>query len=245
MPRIARSILGIAAAALFAAGCSQILGLKDPSLEDKPALDAAVDAPIDMAPAVCMPAACPFGCDTSTNACREGKLWVFPTTGATVGNAFGGADMPPNPRGGADARCLATYTATFSNRPCNNNNVHAILYVSAADSLAGMSAKYGIPTNVPVHRGDDAIMIANNWVDLLDSTKPLRAPATTAATDAEGVIWTGANAVNTCVGWTSVVSTDQGTRGLTTITDTNWLSRDTFRCDRTARLLCVCWPGGN
>jgi hypothetical protein len=141
MPRIARSILGIAAAAVFAAGCSQILGLKDPSLEDKPALDAAADAPIDMAPAACMPAACPFGCDTSTNACREGKLWVFPTTGATVGNAFGGTDMPPNPRGGADARCLATYTATFSNRPCNNNNVHAILYVTAADSLAGMSAK--------------------------------------------------------------------------------------------------------
>ena len=244
MRHLVRRLAPLMMIAIAAVGCSQVLGLKEATVDDKP-IDAAVDTPIDMGPAACMPAACPFGCDSGTNACREGKLWIFPTSGATVGNAFGGTDNPPNPRGGADARCLATYTATFSQRQCNNNNVHAILFVSATDSLGAMAGRYSIPATVPVHRADDNILVANNWTDLLDSTKAPRAPATSAATDAEGIIWTGANTVNTCVGWTSIVSTDQGTRGLTTVIDTNWLSRDNFRCDRTARLLCVCWAGGN
>lgn len=224
----------------LAAGCSQILGFKDPKLDDT---ISGIDAPVDTAPVACVPAACPFGCDLTTNACRDGKLWIF-KTGLLLGNAFGGTDAPPNVRGGADGRCLATYTSVYGARQCNNNNVHAVLYVSASDSLALMATKYAIPTNVPIHRAQDDVLVSNNWNDLTDPTIQLRAPATTAAMDADGIVWTGRNTAATCVNWTSALSTDSGTRGYTNRTDPTWLSEDTFRCDRLAGLLCICWSGG-
>jgi hypothetical protein len=235
--------------AVAVAGCSQVLGFKDPSLDEPtdPVIDAAAGPPIDAAidaPAGCMPSACPFGCDAGTGACREGKLWIFKTGGAFLGNAFGGTDVPANVRGGADGKCLATYTASYGARQCNPNRVHAILHVSGSDSLALMPSKYAVPTTVPVHRADDDVLVANHWNDLTDPTKQLRASATTAATDAEGVVWTGANGVATCTNWTSIVSTDTGNRGFTNRLDATWLRADAFRCDRLAGLLCICWSGG-
>src|SRR5690349_18641155 len=75
-------------AAVALAGCSSILGFKEPRVEDTP-IDAAVaiDVPPD---ATCVESACPFGCDTATNLCRDGKLWIFKTQGAFLANAFGG-----------------------------------------------------------------------------------------------------------------------------------------------------------
>lgn len=220
-----------------AAGCSSVLGFKDPSLEDGPA-----DAPPDSS-ATCT--GCPFGCEAGTTTCRDGKLWLFLTSGAVIGNAFGGTDNPVNVRGGADGLCRATFTNAPAPRPCAQNNIHAIIHVNAADGLAQLSANYGIPTTVPVHRFDDDILVANNWNDLLDTTIQPRAPVSTAATVDDGAVWTGANAATTCTNWTSAVSTVEGVRGHTTVTATNWLNREAFRCDRVARLLCVCWPGMN
>jgi hypothetical protein len=247
-------------ALVAAAGCSSVLGFKDPSLEDpRPgpdaASDAAVDAPADVpgdvpgdtGPAACVPSACPFGCDTATNSCRDGVLWLFPSAGAFLGNAFGGTDMPPAPRAGADGKCVITYTGSpvFMARQCNPARIHAVLFVSNADSLGLMASKYGVPTTVPVQRADDTVLVANNWNDLLDINKPLRAAATTAASQAEGIIWTAANATNdSCANWTSGLSTSSGARGDTTSTNNTWMQLDVFRCDRPARLLCVCWSGG-
>lgn len=259
---------------LALAGCSLVLGFKDPTLEDTkpgagldaastpavdgaidmtlaPALDASLDAPLD-APFDAMPdvpvdAGCPvctFGCDLATSMCRDSKLWIFKTAGAFLGNDFGGTDVPVNVRGGADGKCLAAYAATYSARQCNPSRVHAILHVSGTDSLALMATKYGIPTSVPVNRAEDDVLVSNNWNDLTDPTKVLRAPASTVATDAEGVVWTGGNTVSTCANWTSALSGDSGTRGYSNRADLNWLSRDTFRCDRSASLLCICWSGG-
>jgi hypothetical protein len=241
-------LIAVVAAAL-ATGCSQILGFKDPRLDDTiaPGIDAPVDtsadAPVDTTPGTCIPAACPFGCDTTTNACRHGKLWIFKTAGATIGNGFGGVDVPPNVRGGADGRCLATYTSRYATRQCNPNNVHAILYVSSSDSIALMATMYEIPTNVGVHRADDAVLVSNNWNDLTDPTMALRAPATTAMTDAAGTIWTGTNATSTCRNWTSAVSSDTGTYGYTTRTTVTWLTENVLACDSVAGLLCICWSG--
>lgn len=233
----------VMAAAALAAGCSQVLGFKDPTVDNTKA-DAAIDAPIDMAPAACMPSACPFGCDMTTNACRDGKLWIFKTAAAFFGKEFGGGDTPPNVRGGADGKCLETYTIVYPTLACSNNRVHAILHVNNTDSIALMATKYGIPTNVPVHRAEDDVLVSNHWNDLTDTTKPLRAPATTAATDAEGLVWTGANTVSTCVNWTSALSTEVGARGYTNRMEAGWLSEDTSRCDRAASLLCICWSDG-
>lgn len=213
----------VMAAAALAAGCSQVLGgFKDPTVENTQAEDAnpgsATDAPIDMAPAACMPSACQFGCDSTTNACRDGKLWIFRTGGSFFGNAFGGTDTPPNVRGGADSKCLVTYTAAYGTRQCNNNNVHAVLYVSSTDSIPLMATKYGVPTNVPVHRADDDVLVSNNWNDLTDPTKALRAPATTTTDPDDATVWTGANGTATCANWTSNASSASGVLGHTDVT---------------------------
>jgi hypothetical protein len=228
------------AAAGVAAGCSQVLGFKDPSVSGDDAPD--IDAPTDTA--MCVPSECQFGCDPNTNACRDGKLWIFKTPAAFFGNGFGGTDVPPNVRGGADGKCLVAYTASYGARQCNNNNVHAILHVSSSDSIPLMATRYSIPTNVPVQRADDEVLVANNWNDLTDPTMPLRAPATTAPAGNSAIVWTGANTVATCANWTSKLSTDSGTRGYTDRVNASWLSQDTFRCDLLFSLLCVCWSGG-
>jgi hypothetical protein len=224
-------------------GCDRLIGIKEArNADDTPDIDAAIDAPIDMSTA-CMPSACRFGCDPSMNQCRANKLWIFKTSGTFLGNAFGGTDTPPNVRAGADGRCLVTYLAAFSARQCSNDNVHAILYVTAGDSIALMAAKYNIPTDVEVYRAEDNVLVSNNWNDLTDPSKSLRAAATTAATDGEGLVWTGSISQNTCLNWTSGMSTDNGTRGYADRTDSAWLGEDFFRCDRLAALLCICWPG--
>jgi hypothetical protein len=231
-------VMALVAAALAAAGCSSVLGLKDPTFQDdKPAPDAAVDAAIDTSPAACGGTVCLFGCDTATNACRDGKLWVFPTTGQFLGDGVGGRD-------GADARCLATYTDKFTGLQCNRNRMHAVLTVGPADTIALMASKFTIPTNVPVNRADDNVLVSDTWNDLTDTTKQPRAPVTSAATEPEGIVWTGANGTSTCVNWTSQASTDNGVRGHTTLTVSSWMIRDSSACNLLARLLCVCWSGG-
>ena len=144
----------------------------------------------------------------------------------------------------ADGVCLATYTTTFSALACNRNRMHAVLSISAQDSIALMASKFTIPTTVPVNRADDDVLVANNWNDLTDTTKQPRAPVTTAPSEAEGIVWTGANGSSTCTSWTSESPTVSGARGHTTLTASNWLVRDTASCDQLARLLCVCWSGG-
>jgi hypothetical protein len=237
----------VATAALVAA-CSQVLGFKDPKLDDSsnsPGIDASVDASIDGAPAGCVPAACPFGCDASTNACRVGTLWVYMTTGSFLGNGFGGKDTPASVRATSDALCFATVSAKYMTRQCNQTRTHAVLSVSTADSLSLMATKYTIPTTVPVRRADDDVLVANNWNDLIDTTKQPRAPVSTAATEPAGIVWSGATESSTCKNWTSEATADSGVQGHTTLTTANWLARGAGQCDLLARLLCICWSGGN
>lgn len=221
-----RTIVLVVAAIMQLVGCSQILGLKEPGLEDPSIGDASSqDTGVD-------------GVDGSSSATR---LWIFRTTGAFLGNAFGGTDNPPNVRGGADSRCLATYVAQHQARGCTQTDVRAILHVNSTDSIALMSVHYNIPTGLPVYRAEDIVLVADNWNALFNATMPLRASATTAVLDTDGVVWTGANTSDTCRNWTSTVSTDLGSRGYTNRTDITWANQDTFRCDRLASLLCICW----
>jgi hypothetical protein len=244
----ARALIAIATAALVTA-CSSVLGLKDPTLDEggnpnDAAIDAPVDAAIDTGPAACRPADCPFGCDRSTNACRAEKLWVYLTTGSFLGNGFGGTDVPATVRETTDARCFETASAMHAARACNRMRTHAVLFVNGGDNIAGMATRYSIPVTAPVHRADDDVLVANTWNDLIDTRAP-RAPVSTAATEAAGIVWTGANTTSHCTNWTSSADMGvNGVRGHTTLMVSTWMNRSSSACNLLARLLCVCWSGG-
>jgi hypothetical protein len=254
------AIAPIAALGLAAAGCSNVLGLKDPTFQDT-AHDAAIDTPVDgppsdMGPAACMPSACPFGCDPGTNMCRPAKLWVYLTANngspqSFLGDGFGGKDVPSDVRKTTDTICFTNATQNFPTLACSRDRSHAILTIIGSDSIPTMAAVYNIPTTVEVHRADDDVLVANTWNDLTDTTKAPRAPvasAASAATETAGIVWTGSGGANTCGNWTSEGSTssvlDNGVRGHTTLMVTTWMGRDVTTCNLLARLLCVCWSGG-
>lgn len=258
-------MLALISAVLAVGGCSQVLGFKDPVLEDASAnnaphdatidapLDAPLDAPSDTGTAACVPTSCPFGCDPDTNACRPAKLWVYLTIGAFFGNGFVGT--PADVRGTADALCFDTFSKNFAARACTKARTHAILTVRGGDSIQVMASTYTIPTTVEVHRVDDDLLVFNNWNELTDPTKAPRAPLAspaTAANDLDGIAWTGfgSGTASNCVGWTSKATADSGVHAHTT-TDSGaapgvtWLGQESGACNFTQRLLCVCWSGGN
>jgi hypothetical protein len=256
----------IAAAALVA-GCSSILGFKDPTFqEDKPvgdaaidspitaidaAIDAPTDAPIDSGPAACVPSACTFGCDTATNKCRISSLYLYATTALLLGDGFGGIGANPTVRATSDALCFDTASTKFPARKCDSTRTHAVLSVSTSDSLDLMRTKYGIPLidergqPVEVHRADDDAVVSGTWNVFLDPQVAPRVPPTTATTVGAATIWTGSGESSTCKEWTSEAAGDFGEQGNTMITSMNWLRRGATPCDTLAHLLCVCWPGGS
>jgi hypothetical protein len=144
-------------------------------------------------------------------------------------------------RATTDARCFDTATTTYASRACSRSRTHAVLFVSGADSIALMAGMYSIPTTVPVHRADDDVVVSNNWNDLIDVRTP-RAPVANAASEAAGIVWTGANTTSHCTNWTSPAA--NGVRGHTTLMVSTWMNRSSSACDLLARLLCVCWSGG-
>jgi hypothetical protein len=248
----------LVAVAVLVTACSQVLGFKEAKVVDaSPESDAAVDAPIDTAidgsidapidtpAATCVPANCTFGCDPGTDACRQGKLSIFKTAAAFVGNVFGGTDNPVNVRGGSTAKCLETHAAIYPSVPCDADHMFAILHVSNTDSIPLMATKYGIPTTAPVNRADDDVLVANNWNDLTDPNKALRAPASPLTDDADTQIWTGANTVSTCTNWTSAVNAVTGTRGFANRTASTWLNANTLACGDSAGLVCICWAAAH
>jgi hypothetical protein len=247
----------IAIALALAAGCSSVLGLKDPTFNDTghdAAIDAPVDAtPIDMGPGACVESACQFGCDMTTNMCRPAKLWVFVTTGSFFGDGIGG-------RAGADAKCLtAASQSTFANHVCIAARTHAIITLDSSDDIADMVGKFMIPntvtgtsTLVPVQRPDDDQKVANSWNDLVTPNKAALtdvASANTMPTDPSLLVWTGfgSSTASTCMSWGSKLSTVSGVFGRTkspTPPET-WLGQASDTCNLLHHLLCVCWSGGN
>lgn len=253
----------IAIVLALAAGCSNVLGLKDPTFQDTghdaAVLDAAVldtpppidAAPIDMGPAACVESACQFGCDPDTNMCRPAKLWVFLTAGQFLGNGIGG-------RAGADAKCLTAATTLYANRACTAARTHAILTLDpAADAIADMVGKFMIPntvagtsTLVPVQRADDDTKVANSWNDLVTPNEaPITdvASATAAPSDAASLVWSGFTSASNCVTWSSANATDFGAFGRTRAASPpqTWLAQATDQCNHLHHLLCICWSGGN
>jgi hypothetical protein len=249
--RFAIAALAALGSALVAAGCSNVLGLKDPTFNDT-AHDAAIDTPpIDMGPAACVPANCQFGCDSNTNACRPAKLWVFVTTGQFFGDGIGG-------RAGADAKCVTAAQPLPNLVACTAAaRTHAVITFDAGDAIGDMAGRFTIPntvmgtaTLVPVHRADDDTKVADSWNDLVTPNKaPLTdvVNATTAPTDAAALVWTGFNSASNCMSWGSRLSTVSGVFGRTRNANpaVTWLGQASDTCNLLHHLLCVCWSGGN
>jgi len=255
-----RAMLIAIVAAGLVAGCSEILGLKEPDIvSPAPGLDAAIAdaAPTDTAPdaapidgPACDQAACPFGCEPDTTTCRPARLWVFATTNAYVGDDFGGMGSMPVVRSVADFVCHLTAGTKHSTRGCTLDRTRAVLQVSDADSLALMATQYSIPTTAPVHRADDDQPVFDSWTDLIDPSKTPAAPVVNAASEDQGIVWSGAipssgGTRSNCKDWRSASATDAGRRGHATLTSLDWLAFDTAGCDQPARLLCVCWSGSD
>jgi hypothetical protein len=258
-----KSILLVVVAAALVAGCSQVLGFKDPTLEDTgddapqdakiggpgddggPMTDAA--EPIDAAPGC--PSTCTFGCDPGSTTCKTGQLYVYETVGAFGANAFGGQDVPATVRATADNLCFMTAADSFPARQCSRDRTHAVLSITSLDNTTTMASQFSIPVDVGVSRAEDGVLVENNWNDLIDLTKVPRAAITTATGD-QALVWTGASSnvspTTTCQAWTSAANANQGLTGHTDLTTApNWLGRGGTKCDLLAHLLCICWTGGN
>lgn len=184
--------------------------------------------------------ACPFGCDTSANACRAPKLWVF-TTDAIFTGAFGAAS---GGRVTADIKCQDKYNLSFTARGCTLANVHAVLQVDDnADTLARMSLNFPIPLAAEMFRATDATRVTDKWDTFVNPNAVLLAPVA-AGTDPV-VFWSGRGlstnhqCAGTGGGWTSTASVgDTGNA----ITVNKWTSQGAGNCsDLIPHLMCVCW----
>lgn len=215
--------------ATLAAGCSQVLGFKDPRLssgddggtsdssaqDGSAGSDGSVDTPVDSGVAA---------------------LWVFTTNGAFQGD-FGATN---GGRVGADTKCGETYNVAFMTRQCTN--VHAVIQVdNVDDTLDRMAGKFQIPAGVPVLRATDATKVANLWDDVVSRSAQLLAPVSTSTTSLFFWSGRGASANRHCNSWQSKDPALLGDAG-DAITVSSWMSQTTFTCDSiTPRLLCVCW----
>jgi hypothetical protein len=206
--------------AVSSVGCSQVLGLKDPSLEggepdapkpDAPKPDAAVDAPL------------------------SSNVWIY-TTNAQFNGGFGAA----NARAVADAKCEDMYRFAYANRACSN--VRAVLQVdSNLDTLARMGGTYSIPAAAPVLRASDATPVAAKWDDVVDPSLPLQAEVTPSGSSL--YFWSGRGVVmdRQCINWSSNANASFGDIGDATKRN-GWVSVASLRCDDLSpHLLCVCW----
>jgi len=223
------------ALALAGAGCSQIVGFKDVTLESNDdggagsdvagsdamvdaMPDAMIDAMIDAPPA-------------------PDQLWVFFTSGGFNG-AFG---SPAGARVTADIKCQDIYTAAFSNRACTTANIHAIIQIDdVVDSIARMDITFPIPQGVQIKRATaDATVVASEWDELVNPNAILS--ASVSPSSAVTTFWSGRGASSnmTCGGWLS--TTGNGNAG--DVSKVNqWTNQSAPLCSNAnQKLLCICW----
>jgi hypothetical protein len=143
------------------------------------------------------------------------------------------------PRASADAICAA-------NLPPGYGNYHAFIGYSAVDSIANMPAIYGIPTNIPI-RSASNVLIANNWVDLVDGT--IATQLTSAGVTSSNYWWSGvddASGIHTdgvtddCTDWTSNLNATPGSVGWGFSIVQSWMFYSSnVACDQAYAILCV------
>ncbi len=220
--------------AVVSAGCSQVIGLKEPSLEEEPGGPMG-DAPMSDA----------RGSDARTNDGSPGgdapsnvpvsEIWAFTTTTQFTGG-FGGT----NPRAFADSKCGEKYDFSYSSKGCTK--IHAVIQIdNTVDTLARMAATFQIPSSVSVLRAEDSVKVAERWSDFANPSMQLLQPVTPSASTIYFWSGKGVSSDNQCSGWTSSSNSAFGNAGAANLRG-SWLSAAILVCDDLSpRFLCVCW----
>jgi hypothetical protein len=182
-------------------------------------------------------AACPFGCDSQSETCAAGSLWLFPTHNSTQPN-FGG-------RTAADNLCRGTFDlGGLGVSSCTRSTVHAVLRVDADDTLEAMPSRFNMPA-FRVKRASDGAEMAPSWSSLVFLDTQLTQSLTTGALQ----FWTGqksrpedaSQAEATCDAWTTIDGTKRGNAGQTNVRN-RWLINASKTCNSgPLSLVCVCW----
>lgn len=214
---------GILVLASLGVGCSQIVGLKEVSLEDA---DVAPDGGADAMPM-----------DGRIDA-PPPELWVF-VTNASFAGGFGASS---GARTTADIKCQDMYNQSFAARGCSLANVHAVLQIDdTVDSLARMDLTFPIPQNAEVLRATDATPVAQNWDTLVNPNAALLAPVSSSTTAVPFWSGRGVTTNSQCANWTSAASGMTGNAGDATKVNA-WMAQSSFTCNNfNQRLLCICW----
>jgi hypothetical protein len=218
---------GVVSIGIFSvAGCNQLIGFKDVSVQGDAAIQAAKDASIDT---------------VAQDAMKDGpppKLFVF-MTDQTSDGGFGAAGA----RNAADQRCTAKYNLAFTSLGCTE--IHAVIQIDdTADSLARMKLNFPtVPLTTEVKRATDMTPVIGTWDALIDPNTTLLSPIS-AGTPPQ-LFWSGrAGASGTnlqCANWTSADNAQFGTAGDATKTS-QWTVQKNSRCDDIdEHLVCACW----
>lgn len=220
---------------LVLAGCSQVLGLKEPSLEEEPG-GSPGDASMDDAPggSDARVSDGPPGTDAPPDA-RISTIWAFTTT-TQFNGGFGGAA----PRTFADAKCGEKYDFSYSAKGCTK--IHAVIQIdNSVDTLALMGANFQIPTTAPVLRAEDSVKVAERWADFANPSVQLLQPVTPSASTI--YFWSGKGVSSDlqCNAWSSSANAVFGNAGAANLRG-GWLAAANLRCDDlNPRFMCVCW----
>jgi hypothetical protein len=214
------------------AGCNQLIGFKEVSVERDAMTQTAHDAPTDTMAHDAMP-------DAMHDAMKDGpppKLFVFMTDQSSNGGfGAGGA------RSAADQRCTAKYNLAFTSLGCTE--IHAVIQIDdTADSLARMKVNFPtVPLTTEVKRATDMTPVVGTWDGLIDPNTTLLSPISTGTPPQR--FWSGrARGTNLqCTNWTSAENQLFGTAGDATKTF-EWTVQANLRCDDIDQhLVCACW----
>ncbi len=168
---------------------------------------------------------------------------VFWSENKTAGNLRGASATA---RAGADAVCTGN---AGGNKPANVNdsNVHAVISISAADSIAAMPTTHSFSANLPVKNVAGTATLGTNWADLLDGNIAMTLDAAGVLMGSKGTNpwWSGSNAsgnfdaTNNCSGWTNGTVGASGMPGAPDTNGPGWLVLTPANCANLLHILCM------
>lgn len=148
-------------------------------------------------------------------------------------------------RAGADAMCQA---AAKPGLIPAGIPVRAFLSVNASDEIRDFPTTYGVRTDLPVW-GPSGIVVADNWLDLVDGTIDTTLMSSQVMGSSELVWYSGSNAdgslaTNHCANWTSGSGGTMGRVGQKGSTASDWISAGAGPCGSNQyNVLCLAaWP---
>jgi hypothetical protein len=155
--------------------------------------------------------------------------------------------VPGSPRARADALCRLVKSENYSEMPCGEVHIRAFISIDEADEIADMPANYAVPTDRAIRgpSGKKADQVARNWDDLFDGDGLTQTLVKTGISS--GGWWSGSNpsghldSADNCNGWTDATNGAQGRTGKKNKTDTDWITYDNPKCNKTHRVVCACW----